>query len=160
MSDYEEKKRELAILTAAKNEIEERLDGIRADVEAEMVERPLTFRDGDSILIGDDQVGGIYHRWSAAKKELKCDDVAAFLAWLSDEGAAYFEQFMYSKGAQRLLDCCMSATIVEGEIPAGCRVVDIPSIHLGITVTGCKPQVVKDAMSGQLAAATVRLLEA
>lgn len=148
----------LAILTAMKKELEAELAKVRAEVEDALIKEPRSFKEGKDILIGMDEVGHVSHQWTREAKSLRCTDVEAFAEWLYTDGMPYFEQFMGSKASQRLLDACASALIVDGEIPAGCKVVEVPSVYIGIRVTGCDPNVVKGAIGGALPFSEMPLL--
>lgn len=153
MEELERAAERLAILTAFRKELEERITEARSEVDSLLEDS-----DPMDVRVCGRSVGTILHRFSKERRELRCDDFEAFLGWLSDDGIAYFERFMASKHGQKLLDECASALIVDGEVPAGCRVVEIPSIYLGFALNGCSPDDVDSAMRGSLQEAAVKML--
>lgn len=154
MTDFEK----LAILTGARKMLDADIRDVRASVEAELQRNPYSYEEPTALRLGGTEVGVIRHRFTRERTELRCDDIEAFIGWLSDDGLAYFEEFMLSKHAGKLLDACASALIVDGEVPAGCTVIDVPSSYIGIEVRGCEPDEVEHALRGSLPDAAVRLI--
>lgn len=143
----------IAVLTAVKKQAEDDLAELRALIEDEVPPSGKV-----PLMLGEESVGSIGRRWSAPRTELVCTDDDAFLGWLCDDGRAYLFDFLQGRCRSKLLEACASALIVDGEVPAGCKVVEVPSMDLGIAVYGCKPKAVEYALGMALPQAAERLL--
>lgn len=106
--------------------------------------------DRIKLSINGRSVGTLSARWSKPRRYLRVDDREAFADWCVGDGAEYVRQWIEGGMRGSLPDSCMTAVVVDGEIPDGCELVEEPERMDGTVIRGCKLDDVADAMGHDL----------
>ena len=102
--------------------------------------------DRIKLSINGKSVGTLSARWSKPRRYLRVDDREAFADWCMEDGSRHVRQWIAEGMRGSLADYCMTAIVTDGEVPAGCELVDEPEHMDGTVIRGCKLDDVADAL--------------
>lgn len=106
--------------------------------------------DRIKLSINGRSVGTLSARWSKPRRYLRCYDWEEYADWCAGDGLPYVHQYVADGMRGSLLDYCMTAIVTDGEVPAGCELVDEPEHLDGTVIRGCKLEDVADALGHDL----------